>query len=821
MRSKQKLLYLVFGCVSVLFGPMLAYSSVTKAARTGGEAAWETASYQGLQPDEFMTRWLVLGPILVFDQSHPDEEAQKQAFHTDFLAEQRDASGVRPEPGLTHSMGDGEYTWKFVQSERDIVDLADICGKEEFVVAYAWAEIEVPEATKVVLGIGSDDGVRVWVNGEMIHENWTGGRVEKDDDVMGVTLKAGKNHLLLKVQNQQLGWGFACRGLGQELLAEQFVLAVPRGDLDVMEMLLSHGVDVNAKGTFGLTALHAAKIYGREEVVQFLLKKGADSSMRIPAKEKIADAIFGEATEGDAPGVAVLIAKDGEILYERGFGFADLEARIPVTPDTKFRIGSITKQFTAAAILKLQEDGLLRVHDPLSKFIPDYPRGDKVTIHHLLTHTSGIHSYTSTSEFYRTVSEDVKPEDLIESFKGHPFDFDPGEEWLYNNSGYFLLGYIVEKVSGESFGEYLKRHFFDSLGMENTGVHSWDLPLEYEAVGYSYEDGKIEKALKWDMSRAGGAGALYSTAGDLYRWNEAVFNGRVLSESSLKAAFTPVTLHDGSTANAIGGKYGYGWMISEVRGLKEIQHGGGFDGFNAYLTRYPEQKVTIVVLTNCLPPPPPKKGSIGLIAASGARAMASLYLWEQMDSFGGFVIDTTVDPGVYDDYVGQYDYELYGAILTVTKEEDQLFAQLSGQPKLEIFPRSETTFFWKVVNAQVSFVRNGEGEVINVIHRQGGNEFEAPRLTEQATADVDPGLYDAYVGQYDYGRALLTVTKDGGRLFAQMAGQPKFEIFPRSETVFFWKVVNAQITFVKDEEGEVIKAIHRQGDLEMEVPKIK
>ncbi|MFQ6041535.1 MAG: serine hydrolase [Candidatus Poribacteria bacterium] len=784
--------------------------------------ASETASYQGLHLDEFMKTWLVLGPIPVSDgETTPDEEAQKKAFKVDFLVEQGGESGIHPEPDLVQKIGDEEYTWQLVHADNDIVNLVEVYGEKEFVVAYAWAEIEAPEPTKVLLGIGSDDGVKVWMNGELVHENWIGRPVNKDDDLVGVTLQKGKNQLLLKVQNQRFDWGFACRAVAPESLAEKFILTVAMGDIEKIDMLLSHGVDVNIKNKLGLTAFQVAQIQGREDVVKFLLEKGADRSIEMPAPGKLVDSIFEEATQGDSPGAAVLVAKDGEILYQKGFGFANLEEHIPVTPDTKFRIGSITKQFTAAAILKLQEDGLLSVNDPLSKFIPDYPRGDEVTIHHLLGHTSGIHSYTSKPEFHKTVMEEVKPEELIESFKHDEFDFDPGEKWLYDNSGYFLLGYIVEKVSGESFGDYLKSHFFEPLGMKNTGVHSWRLNLENEASGYSYKNGEFHPAMKWDMSQAGGAGALYSTVGDLYRWNEGIFNGKVLSESSLKAAFTPVKLNDGSEANAMGAKYGYGWLLSEVRGLKQIGHSGGFDGFNAYLTRYPEQNFTVAVLTNCLPPRPPKEGSVGLISAAAAQAIAYFYLWEQMDTIKSLSEDTTVTSDVYDDYVGRYDYGTYGGILTVTREGDKLFAQMTGQPKIEIFPRSENEFFWKVVDAQITFVRNEEGEVVHAIHRQGGLEIKAPKLKDEQPAEVNPTIYDAYVGQYDFGRAVLTVTKENNRLFAQMTGQPEFEIFPRSENEFFWKVVNAQITFVKDDNGDVTKAIYRQGDIKMEVAKIK
>ena len=444
-----------------------------------------------------------------------------------------------------------------------------------------------------------------------------------------------------------------------------------------------------------------------------------------------------------------------------------------------------------------------------------------MTIHHLLTHTSGIHSYTGKPEFMKTVTMEMKPEELINSFKNDKFDFNPGEKLLYNNSGYFLLGYIVEKVSGMPFDDYLKEKFFKPLRMNNTGVHSWELNLENEAAGYSYETNSYKPAMKWDMSRAGGAGAIYSTVGDLYLWNEAIFNGTILSKSSLEAAFTPAKLNDGSEADAFGAKYGYGWMFSKLRGLETINHSGGFDGFNAYLIRFLGQHLTIAVLTNCFPPKPPEEGSIPLVGVSIADAAAYIYLWDQMETIKSFVEDKTVDTAVYDDYVGGYDYSPYGPILKITHEGDKLFAELAGQDKTEIFPSAKDKFFWKVTDAQVDFIRNEKGEVTHLIHHQSGMEIKAPKVKEEMPATVDANIYDDYTGEYDFGRATLTVTREGDKLFARMADQPKYEIFPRSETEFFWKVANAQIVFVKDEGGKVTKAVLKQAGMEIEVKKVK
>jgi len=607
-------------------------------------------------------------------------------------------------------------------------------------------------------------------------------------------------------------------GTGTSVAAAEgssLVEAAGRGDLDAIKKLLASGASVKDENKRGLTPWQAARIHGHKEAADLLLAQGATA--QLPTNlERVVDATFKDVTRDGWPGAAVLVARNGKILFQHGYGLANLEHRVPVTPETKFRIGSITKQFTASAILKLREQGKLELDDKLSKFIPDFPRGDEVTIHHLLTHTSGIHSYTSKQGFLETVPLFIEAEDLIQSFKNDPYDFDPGKKWSYNNSGYFLLGYIVEKVSGRSYEDFLRANFFDPLGMTNTGVHHGREVLAHEAQGYAYEGGTIKKALNWDMSRAGGAGSLYSTVGDLYRWNEAVFNRKVLSEASLNTAFTPVKTAENQNETIEEG-YGYGWGIGKLRGLRQIHHSGGLNGFLSDLARVPEEKFTVVVLANASPPPPP-----GLEPAALANEIAQLYLAEKLEWRPTILANKSVSTQALDACTGRYDYG--GPILTVTREGARLFAQLSGQGKYEIFPKSETEFFWQVVDAQVTFVKDEKGKVIKAVHRGAGvGVINAPRLPDQAVARIETATLDAYVGKYDYGdgKAILTVTREGDQLFAQLTGQPKFEILPKSDTEFFWKAVDAQITFVKDEKGKVTKGIHQQAGRTFDVPKIK
>ena len=515
-----------------------------------------------------------------------------------------------------------------------------------------------------------------------------------------------------------------------------------------------------------------------------------------------------EATKGGTPGVAVLIARDGKVVFQGGFGLADLEKKTPVTIETKFRIGSITKQFTAAAILKLAEQGKLAVTDPLAKFFPDFPRGGEVTLRHLLTHTSGIHSYTDQPDFLTKVSQPIEPGALIASFKNDPPDFAPGAGFHYNNSAYFLLGEIVAQVSGKSLGDCLRETFFEPLGMPDTGIFVNATPPPGMALGYSAGDGKIAPALDWDMSWAGGAGALYSTVGDLFRWNEALFGGRVLNETSFKAMTTPIEL----PPNVDGMKYGCGLVMSEFKRLPAIGHGGGLNGWSSDLLRLPEQHCTAVVLANALPPPPE------LAPAKISHAMAEKILADEIKKLPPLTGDESVDPKTYSAFAGRYDY--HGAILTVFVENDRLFAQLTGQPKYEIFPKSTDAFFWKVTDAQVVFLRDEKGKVTAARHAQNGNTFTAPKLGDEVVT-LTPEQLEAIVGEYQYGPAVMTVTRDGATLMTQLAGQPKFPIFPKSPTEFEWRVAKAGVVFVKDGDGRVTKAVHTQNGTTFDAPKIK
>jgi CubicO group peptidase (beta-lactamase class C family) len=751
-------------------------------------AGYGKATYSGLTESDFMKNWLILGPVKIGISGTEVSEAQQKEFFDQDLLKLVTVNVKKP---LTRAVvGNKEYTWKQAESEDGLIDFARLLEPSDFSVAYALAEINSEADEKLLVSVGSDDGLKIFLNGALVHNNWIARSTTPDEDIIPLQLKKGSNQILVKVQNMQGGWSFIMRKPGKETLANMLTESAGRGNLDNVIMLVENGAAINATNSNGLTAFQLASVSGREKVCSYLKEKGADTEIPLPSFESLVNDIFKGAQKESSPGVSVLVAKDGNILYEKGFGFADVGNKVPVSPETKFRIGSITKQFIAASILKLQEEGKLTVHDTLSAFFPDFPRGNEVTIHHLLTHTSGIHSYTNRPDFLKYVTLHIEPKALIDTIKTLTYDFNPGDRYQYNNSGFFILGYILEKISGKSLADYLSDSIFKPLGMNNTGIYQTNLLLDNEAYGYSYDNGKLVKALDWDMSWAGGAGALYSTVKDLFLWNEALFNGKVLSEESMKAAFTPVVLNNNEKVD-----YGYGWSLEEYRGQKFIGHGGGLHGFTSYIERQPENHLTVTVLCNSIPAPE------GVSTNANSRLIAEYLLWSQMGTTSSIDPELKIDEQTLLSYTGRYNYG-NGAILTVTLENGQLYAQLTSQSKFPIYPVSKNEFAWKVVEARVKFTSNDSGVVTHATHNQNGQHFDASKLVDEIPVQVDASVFDKFVGKYSLGNNyIIEIIKEDNKLFGQAPNLPRFHLLPASETEYFVREMNARIIFKPDSNG--------------------
>lgn len=333
----------------------------------------------------------------------------------------------------------------------------------------------------------------------------------------------------------------------------------------------------------------------------------ADTAAMAAAIDRAAQAAI---TAGESPGLQIAVFKDGSPVLVKGYGSANLELNVPVTNDSVFRIGSVTKQFTAAALLKLEEEGKLSTSDKLSKYYPKYPRAADVTLAQMLHHTSGLHSYTDDADLLgREAAVTLTTDEWVERFARMPKtqDFEPGTGWHYSNTAYFLLGGVVEKVTGKPLAAVLKERFFTPLGMSRTALDDESDIVPGRAAGYDAEaPGKFTNARMISMTVPGGAGAMRSSASDLVKWNAALFGGKVLQPASFQAMIAPGRLNNGQLSSTAmpkvegseRGEYGYALGVGKVEGHARIGHGGGIYGFNSSLQEFPADRVTIVVIAN-------------------------------------------------------------------------------------------------------------------------------------------------------------------------------------------------------------------------------
>jgi CubicO group peptidase (beta-lactamase class C family) len=284
----------------------------------------------------------------------------------------------------------------------------------------------------------------------------------------------------------------------------------------------------------------------------------------------------------------VLVARDGHVVLDKAYGMANLELDVPNTPDTKFRLGSITKQFTAASILLLEERGKLKIDDRVKAYLPDAPMSwDRITIFNLLTHTSGIPNFTAMPDYNTIKLSSRSAGAAVSAFRDRPLDFGPGEQMSYSNSGYLVLGDIIEKVSGQSYEQFVTDNIFTPLGMKDSGYDSNTAIIKHRASGYSRLQGGYANATYIHMSIPHAAGALFSTTRDLLKWEQALFAGKVVSKASLDRMTTPFK-----------NDYAFGLTVRTVKDRKVIAHGGGIDGFNTAMAYYPDSRTVVIVLSN-------------------------------------------------------------------------------------------------------------------------------------------------------------------------------------------------------------------------------
>ncbi len=399
---------------------------------------------------------------------------------------------------------------------------------------------------------------------------------------------------------------------------------------------------------------------------------------------------------------AVLVAVDDQPVLRLGVGLADRELGVPNTPETKFRIGSITKQFTATAILQLAEQGKLSIDDPVSKYYAAAPASwAKVTIRNLLTHTSGIPSYTAVPGFDGFARLPHTPEELIKLTQDKPLDFEPGTQFAYDNTGYVILGYIIEKVSGQTYADYLQSHIFGPLGMTSSGYDSSSRIIPGRALGYERGPAGWRNAAYLDMSGPFSAGALYSDVDDFVKWDRALGEGKLLSAASLKAMFTDYGHH-----------YGFGWEIDQKWGQDRIWHNGGINGFASSFQRYPKAGIISVALSNEM-----------LDADKLAADLAGLCMGAQV-----YPKQVQVPANILARYAGDYD-PAGGGVIKIDVHGDHLVAHVSGQPDSLFYPQSPNRFFDRTFDQTIVFETDAQGNVTDAVVTVKGQNSTDRRIT--------------------------------------------------------------------------------------------
>lgn len=544
-------------------------------------------------------------------------------------------------------------------------------------------------------------------------------------------------------------------------------------------------------------------------VIGFVLLNGIIIAQKNDDKKLTAEfdrLLSAQFSPGD-PGATVLVAKKGQVIYKKAVGMANLELNIPMQEDNVFWIASIGKQFTAVAILQLMEQEKLNLQDEITKFIPGYPtQGHTITIEHLLTHTSGIHNFSGMKDPEKKLALDCTPEEVIDFFKNLPMRFAPGTGWEYSNSGYFLLGYVIEKITGKTYSAYLEEIFFKPLAMTHT-FYANDTRIIKNRVGaYSMGEYGFENSKPRNITHVYSAGAIQSTVEDFFKWQQALLSYKLVKKENLDKAFTRYKLTDGKETD-----YGYGWRMGNVYESPSVWHGGLITGFGTIEMYLPEEDVFVAVFTNC-DCNYPKDIALRLAALAAGKP----YEYKEIP----------IENPVFKKYTGLYENQK-GKQRIISAAENRLYSQLGRGPKSELKAYQPDMFFFNDDPMKIiEFSRNKNGGVSALITKKLEG-IEVWQKTNKSLPDsngikVDARILETYVGDYEIPSVLrLSVSRVKDRLFMRAAGQEQFEIFADLVHKFFTKINDAEFEFVKDETGKVTKVILNQGGRTAEAKRVK
>jgi len=522
----------------------------------------------------------------------------------------------------------------------------------------------------------------------------------------------------------------------------------------------------------------------------------ASSSFADQTTDKV-DALFKAWDKPDSPGCALAVIRDGEIVYEKGYGMANLEHDVPITPSSVFYIGSTSKQFVAMCIALLARDGKLSLDDDVRKYIPEMPDySAPITIRNLIHHTSGLRDYLELVGIMAGLNEEKMDEmigiyhqqDSLELIaRQKELNFEPGERFLYSNSCYLLLAEIIKRVSGKTLREFAHENVFEPLGMKNSHFHDdYTELIKNRAWGY-YPAGKGKFRLFLSTFDCVGSGGLFTSIEDLYLWDQNFYHCKVGGKEFIDLMHTRGKLKSGEEID-----YAFALMVGDYKGLKTVRHGGALGGYRAELLRFPEERFSVICLSNLASFNP----------SALCNQVAEIYLADKLKAETPKAQPqqkAAVNPDVYDDYKGQYRLDV-GLMIKVIKEGDKLMAQAEGRPKMELVPESATDFYLKEMDARLSFQRDESGIVNHIKLNVQGQDIQGERITD---IEVKPEDLEGFAGDYysDELELKLALAVDEGKLFFVLRNTPKnpLKVLRRDE----FSGGMFQIKFQRDGENRV------------------
>ena len=505
-----------------------------------------------------------------------------------------------------------------------------------------------------------------------------------------------------------------------------------------------------------------------------------------------------------SPGGTVLISKGESVVYHKSYGKANEELNVPMRNENIYRIASLSKQFTAIAILKLSEENKISLKDDITKYLPDYPtNGKSITIEHLLSHTSGIKDYVSMLGFDKNVMKQEKTVlELIDFFKNESMDFDPGTNYRYSSSGYVLLGYIIEKVSGMSYEEYLSSTIFNPISLNNTSYDHSEQVIQNRASGYRGNRGNYKNADFINMTLPYAAGSLMSTAEDLFRWNQALKSQKIVSAQTLEKAYSPFILTSGRR-----NLHGFGWEIGYVQDIKAVKHSGRINGFISYALYVPKKDIYVVILTNSEDVQNVEQTATKL----AAMAMGKPYKRSE----------TRVSTAELESLNGVYQNE-YGVKKIIRLEDDSLFFFDRGRTKNRLVPTEKNSFFMQHNLATFSIER--KGDQVQLIENDTYQIKKWTRIDDAIKSIQSKKIRSKdlkkYVGKYELQpNFYFDVFIENGKLIGQIRTEKK-ELLSIGSHQFIAKDVDALLTFNLDKKKRVESLTLDQGRI-MKAKKIE